>query len=65
MHEPFICPECGAQAKKAPRSGVCVWCEEEYRQGMAEVETERFERAVFGDEYADREAFLRDFNRGD
>ncbi len=62
MNEPFICPECGHEGTKSADSEVCVFCEWQYQQGREDVELERFERACFGDEYADREAFLRDFN---
>lgn len=64
-HEPFICPECGREGTKAADSEVCSRCEAEYQQGMADAETYRFNRTMFGEEYAAQEELNNYLRFGD
>ncbi len=37
-YEPFVCDECGRQARKADGTNWCVNCESEYQAGLQRVD---------------------------
>jgi len=37
MDEPFICDECGRPGTRAPGTGWCTMCEQEYQTGYHEA----------------------------
>lgn len=65
MHEPFICPECGREGRKARGVGVCTRCEADYHLGREDVETWRTDVLIGGEEYAAQEELNRYLRFGD
>lgn len=49
MSEPTICDECGT----AHYSDRCAYCDTQYAMGVADANTFRAERAMFGDDVAE------------
>jgi len=63
MDELFICDECGRPGRRAPETGWCVRCENEYQQGIADADRYRTALAV-GGEAAAIELEIADEMRG-
>lgn len=61
--EPLICGECGRQTSHLV-CGVCSCCNHEYHQGVQDVETWRLNKAIYGEEAAERMAIEDELRRG-